>query len=64
MLHCYSLLMFNKSKNVTDIVIQNENIDIGLIDSGTVGEKGECTLHLNHVSFALKMTVIPNRKND
>ena len=39
--------MFNKNKNVTDIVIQNKNIDIGLIDSDTVGEKGECTFHLN-----------------
>ena len=47
MLHCYLLLMFNENKNVTDIVIQNKNIDIGLIDSDTVGEKGECTLHLN-----------------
>ena len=41
------MLIFNISKNVTDIVIQNKNIDIGLIDSDTVGEKGECTLHLN-----------------
>ena len=47
MLHCYSLLMFNENKNVTDIVIQNKNIDIGLNDSDKVGEKGECTFHLN-----------------
>ena len=39
--------MFNRSKNVTDIVNKNKNIDIGLNDSDTVGEKGECTFHLN-----------------